>query len=69
MRVDFVPKVSDWIGPEPVVGDILEVKGKMFVFITFNEQPAEGHEVSGLLSQLWFYVKEFAVPKFERFFT
>jgi hypothetical protein len=57
------------ISPEPVFGDVMEVKGKAFFFITFNEQPAEGHEISGLLNHLWHFVNEFVVPKFERFFT
>lgn len=57
------------ISPEPVLGDMMEVKGKAFFFITFNERPAEGHEISGLLFQLWHFVNESVVPKFERFFA
>lgn len=56
------------ISPEPVLGDMMEVKGKALFLITFNERPAEGHEISGLLNQLWQYVDKFLVPKFERFF-
>ena len=57
------------IGPEPILGDELEVQGNVILLITFNEPPAEGHEVSGMLGQLWHFVDKFLVPRFERFFT
>jgi hypothetical protein len=56
------------IGPEPILGDKMEVKGKTFIFITFNERPAEGIEVSTCLIQLWKFVEDFVFPKFTRFF-
>ena len=49
-------------------GEIMEVKGKIVTFITFNERPAEGIQISVCLNQLWGFVDRFLVPKFERFF-
>jgi hypothetical protein len=57
------------IGPAPVLGDQMEVKGNALYFITFSERPGEGLIVSALLNQLWHFVNEFVVPKFERFFS
>ena len=56
------------VSPEPVLGDMMEVKGKALCLITFNERPAEGHEISELLNHLWHFVNSFVIPKFERFF-
>jgi hypothetical protein len=57
------------IGPAPIVDEEMEVKGKAIFFITFNERPAEGHIISGLLNQLWHFVNEYVVPKFEQSFV
>jgi hypothetical protein len=57
------------IGPAPNVEEEMEVKGKALFFITFNERPAEGHIISGLLNHLWHFVDKFVVPKFEKFFV
>ena len=57
------------IGPAPILGDEMEVKGDALFFITFNERPGEGYIISTLLNQLWHFVNDFALPKFERFFT
>jgi hypothetical protein len=47
----------------------MEVKGKCFLFITFDERPAKGIEVSSCLFQLWNFVDKVVVSKFERFFV
>lgn len=58
------------VSPKPSrAGEIMEVKGKCFLFITFDERPAKGIEVSSCLFQLWNFVDKVVVSKFERFFV
>ena len=57
------------VGPAPILGDEMEVKGDALFFITFQERPCEGCIYQAVLNQLWHFVNESVVPKFERFFV
>jgi hypothetical protein len=57
------------VGPRPTrVGEIVEVEGKLLFFITFNEGAEKGVEIGSCLHALIEFVRDFVIPKFERFF-
>ena len=58
------------VGPIPTkVGEIVEMKGKMFTSITFDEGPCKGENIGTFLQTLGYFLETKVIPKFERFFV
>jgi hypothetical protein len=59
------------VGPafSPVGTEEAEMKGNVSYFVTFNEGAVKGVEMATCVNQLWHFVDNTVLPKFERFFV
>jgi len=58
------------VGPIPArEGEEMQVEGEANFFVTFNEGITQGMEVAGLMNQLYGFVTDCVLPRFDRFFS